>query len=378
MFGIRSFVILFGALLASLLSALVIESPASSEAMLPEGFVQEMVAEGLSSPTTMAFLPDGRLLVAEQRGKLRLVEDGGASSVALDLSGIIDSRGERGLLGVALDPAFARNGHVYLYFTRKAAGRKPAHNRVMRFTLAENRVVGGSGRLVLRLDNLSRAMNHNGGAIHFGGDGRLYVAVGDNANGDNAQSLETLKGKMLRINKDGTIPRDNPFYRSEKVRGKDKAIWARGLRNPFSFAVQPGSGAIFINDVGQKTWEEINRGKAGANYGWPRFEGPEKNRRFAPPVFAYRHGEGSTTGCAITGGAFYNPQTGQFPAEYTGDYFFADFCSGWIRRYDPSSGKVASFAEGLSFPVDLKVGPNGSLYYLERGSDSVVEIKYTG
>lgn len=250
----------------------------------------------------------------------------------------------------------------------------------MRFTLAENRVVGGSGRLVLRLDNLTSAMNHNGGAIHFGRDGRLYIAVGDNANGDNAQSLKNLKGKMLRINKNGTIPRDNPFYKDKRARGKDKAIWARGLRNPFSFAVRPGSGDIFINDVGQKTWEEINLGRRGANYGWPAFEGPENSRRFAPPVFAYRHGSGSTTGCAITGGAFYVPQTPQFPEEYVGDYFFADFCSGWIRRYDPSDGTVEPFAQGLSFPVSLEAGPDGALYYLERGasSGSLSRIRYEG
>ena len=113
---------------------------------------------------------------------------------------------------------------------------------------------------------------------------------------------------MLRINKDGTIPRDNPYYESDRVVGKNKAIWARGLRNPYSFAVQPGTGRIHINDVGGQTWEEINRGVKGANYGWPIKEGPESAAAYVPPIFAYKHGSTSTTGCAITGGTFYNPQ----------------------------------------------------------------------
>lgn len=377
MFGIRSFVVFFGVFVAGLVSVLAAGQPASGAATLPEGFTESRVAGGLSSPTAMAFLPDGGILVAQQGGALRIIRGGQLlEPPALGLR--VDARGERGLLGVAVDPAFSQTGHIFVYYTQRGARRVPPHNRIVRFTLSGNRVAPRSGRVILRLNNLNRATNHNGGAIHFGRDGKLYVAVGDNANGANAQSFKTLKGKMLRINKNGSIPRTNPFYRNKKIRGKHKAIWALGLRNPFSFAVQPGSGAIFINDVGQKRWEEINRGKARANYGWPRFEGPERNRRFTPPVFAYRHGEGPTTGCAITGGAFYNPQTGQFPAQYVGDYFFADFCSGWIRAYDPATKRVEPFAQGLSFPVDLKVGPEGSLYYLERGSGSVVKIEHTG
>lgn len=381
MFGIRAFVVSLGVILAGAVSVLAVEAPASGETMSPGGFVRETVAEGLSAPTAMAFTPDGRLLVAEQRGKLRVVEGDGTASVALDLSGVVDVRGERGLLGVAVDPAFGRNGHVYVYFTRKAQARIPAHNRIVRFTLRGDSVVPRSARPVFRLDNLSRAINHNGGAIHFGKDGRLYVAVGDNANRNspdrnNAQSLRNLKGKMLRISKNGSIPGDNPFFR--RAVGKNRAIWALGLRNPFSFAVRPGTGAIFINDVGGGTWEEINRGMRGKNYGWPVFEGPERSRRYAPPVFAYRHGDGPTTGCAITGGAFYAPRTPRFPDEYIGDYFFSDFCNGWIRRYDPASKRVESFAQGLSFPVDLKSGPDGHLYVLERGTGSVGRFAYTG
>jgi len=202
------------------------------------------------------------------------------------------------------------------------------------------------------------------------------VAVGDNANADNAQSLRNLKGKMVRINKDGTIPRDNPFYK--KAAGTNRAIWALGLRNPFSFAIQPHKGKVFINDVGEQTWEEINRGAAGANYGWPRYEGPESNRRYRNPVFAYRHGTTKATGCAITGGAFYNPTTTQYPSGYVGDYFFADLCSGWIRRLDSATGEVSGFAAGLDSPVALEVSKGGGLYYLSRGGGLVGKFRYTG
>ncbi len=136
--------------------------------------------------------------------------------------------------------------------------------------------------------------------------------------------------------------------------------------------MQPGTGRIFINDVGAATYEEINDGIKGANYGWPVHEGPETDPKYTSPLFAYQHGNTATTGCAIAGGTFYNPTSVQFPPEYEGDYFFADLCSGWIRRldYDPSTGLyagVSGFATGLPNPVDLQVGPDGALYYLARG-----------
>jgi glucose/arabinose dehydrogenase len=369
-------------LLASAVAVLAFPARSARGApTLPPDFARSQVVGGLAGPTAMEFAPDGRLFVAEQRGTLRAVTAGGTLATALDISGRVDSAGERGLLGVAFDPGFSNNRHVYLHYTQKATDSTPAHNRVVRFTLSGDTVVAGSGKLILRLNNLSTAKNHNGGAIHFGKDGRLYVAVGDNANGDNAQSLRNLKGKMLRINKDGTIPTSNPFY--AKASGKNRAIWARGLRNPFKFAVKPGTGTIFINDVGQQTWEEINRGAPGANYGWPRHEGPESARSYVPPIFAYRHdGDPATTGCSITGGAFYNPTTVRFPRGHVGDYFFADFCSGWIRRYDPATDRAVGFATGLDRPVDLKVGNDGSLYYLTRGAGvdtgSISEVRYTG
>jgi glucose/arabinose dehydrogenase len=365
------------ALLASVAAVLAFSADsARGAAMLPPNFARSQVVGGLASPTAMEFAPDGRLFVAEQRGTLRVVKAGGNLATFLDISGRVHSAGERGLLGIAFDPAFSNNHYVYLYYTQQATGTTPAHNRVIRVTARGDRAVAGSKKLIFRLDNLSSATNHNGGAIHFGKDGKLYVAVGDNANSDNAQSLRNLKGKILRINKDGTIPRYNPFYK--RATGRNRTIWALGLRNPFSFAIQPHTGKVFINDVGEQTWEEIDRGAAGANYGWPRYEGPESDPKYRNPVFAYRHGSTKSTGCAITGGAFYDPTTRQFPSGYVGDYFFADLCSGWIRRLDAATGEVTGFATGLSMPVALEVSKGGGLYYLNRGAGSVGKFRYTG
>ena len=366
------------ALLASVAAVLAFSAnSAQGAATLPPNFARSQVVGGLASPTAMEFAPDDRLFVAEQRGTLRVVKAGGKLATFLDISSRVDSAGERGLLGVAFDPSFSSNHYVFLYYTQRATGTTPAHNRVIRVTARGDKSVTGSEKLIIRLNNLSSATNHNGGAIHFGKDGKLYVAVGDNANGGNAQSLRTLKGKMLRINKDGTIPRFNPFYK--RATGTNRAIWALGLRNPFSFAIQPHTGEMFINDVGEQSWEEINRGAAGANYGWPRYEGPESDPKYRSPVFAYGHGSTKATGCAITGGAFYNPPAKQFPNGYVGDYFFADFCSGWIRRLDAATGDVSGFATGLSMPVALEVSKGGGLYYLSRGgAGSVGRIRYAG
>jgi glucose/arabinose dehydrogenase len=341
----------------------------ANAATLPTGFVETQIASGLASPTAMDFAPDGRIFVCLQGGNLRVVKNG-ALLPAPFLTLTVDSSGERGLLGVAFDPSFATNNFVYVYYTVPGS---PAHNRVSRFTANGDVAVAGSEMVLLNLDNLSSATNHNGGAIHFGPDGKLYVAVGENANGANSQTLTNLLGKVLRLNSDGTIPSDNPFFNTAGAR---KEIWALGLRNPFTFAFQPGTGRLFINDVGQSTWEEINDGIAGSNYGWPTTEGFTSDPNFRSPLFEYGHGSSSTTGCAIVGGGFYNPSVVQFPASFVGKYFFADLCTGWVRLFDPSNDTAADFASGISNPVDLKVATDGSLYYLSIGSAAVFRIQF--
>jgi uncharacterized protein (TIGR03437 family) len=352
------------------LCLLTVVSLRLNAATLPTGFIETQIS-GISSPTAMEFAPDGRLFVCQQGGQLRVIKNGALLPTPfVTLS--VDPGGERGLLGVAFDPNFATNNFVYVYYTVPTV---PRHNRVSRFTANGDIAVPGSEFIVLELDNLSGATNHNGGAIHFGPDGKLYVAVGENATGSNSQTLSNLLGKMLRINSDGTIPSDNPFF--DTATGNNRAIWALGLRNPFTFAFQPGSGRMFINDVGQSTWEEINDGIAGSNYGWPSTEGVTSNPSFRSPLFVYGHGNSATTGCAIAGGAFYNPPTVMFPASFVGKYFFADLCSGWIRVFDPATGTASGFATGIANPVDLKVASEGSLYYLSIGSSSVFRVQFS-
>jgi glucose/arabinose dehydrogenase len=344
---------------------------AARAATLPPGFTETQFAAGLSAPTAMEFAPDGRLFVCQQGGSLRVIENGTLLSTPF-VSLTVDSAGERGLLGVTFDPNFAANHFVYVYYTVPG---NPPHNRVSRFTANGNVAVAGSETVILELNNLSTATNHNGGAIHFGPDGKLYIAVGENATSSNSQTLANLLGKMLRINADGSIPTDNPFYNT--ATGINRAIWALGLRNPFTFAFQPGTSRLFINDVGQNTWEEINDGIAGSNYGWPNTEGPTSDPNFRSPLFWYGHGSTSTTGCAIVGGGFYNPATVKFPASYIGKYFFADLCTGWVRVMDPANNTAADFASGISNPVDLKVGADGNLYYLARGVSAVFRVTFS-
>jgi len=342
-------------------------------ASLPAGFTESQYGSNLTpgSPTAMAFSPDGRLFVCLQGGQLRVISNGTLLPTPF-VTVTTTSTGERGLLGVTFDPNFSSNQFIYVYYTVPGS---PAHNRVSRFTANGNVAAPGSETVILELDNLSGATNHNGGAIHFGPDGKLYVAVGENANAAHAQSLNNRLGKVLRINSDGTIPSDNPTTFpgiAGSPAGANRSIWAVGLRNPYTFAFQPGTARMFINDVGQSAWEEINDGIVGSNYGWPNCEGDcsPPNANFRDPLFQYGHG--GSGGCAIVGGAFYNPPVNQLPAFYTGKYFFGDLCSGWIRLMDPSTNTASDFATGLSTLVDLKIGPDGALYYLVRGGGGQV------
>ena len=169
---------------------------------------------------------------------------------------------------------------------------------------------------------------------------------------------------MLRINVDGSIPTDNPFY--GQAAGKYRSIWAIGFRNPYTWSFD-ATGRMLIADVGLATWEELNQGVAGGNYGWPAVEGIAHDPRFIDPVYVYLHGDGVDRGCAVIGAAFANPGVSTFPRSYDGKFFFSDHCNGWIKTYDPTTGAVATFATtGIASPTHLQFGPDGSLYYLSR------------
>src|SRR5262245_1307370 len=371
---------------------------------LPAGFTEALVTtnSNLSSPTAMEISPTGQIWVLEQGGRAKLVRGDGTTHTALTLT--VDSAGERGLLGIAFDPAYDGAGpntdFVYLYYTTpRASGTDPANNRFTVSNAGTTTPTLGSEQLIRELppededNNLATDgdTNHNGGAIHFGPDGKLYSAVGDHNYDTSPQSSHVSQitsipfGKMLRINPDGSNPTDNPFYNGSATNWEG-AIWAMGLRNPYTFAFQPGTGTMFINDVAESAWEEINFGEKGVNYGWagstsPLWEGfespPPSWANYRDPIMAYDHSNSlpSPAGVAITGGAFY-PANSQFGSAYAGKYFFADFGANFIRVFDSASpGSVGTpdtstgFASALTTggPVDLKVDAAGSLYYLARG-----------
>jgi glucose/arabinose dehydrogenase len=336
-------------------------------ATLPTGFT-ETTFTGFSSPTSMEVAPDGRILVCQQTGALRLIKNDVVQTTPV-LTLTVDSNGERGLLGVTVDPNFSQNNYIYVYYTVPS----PAHNRLSRFTMNGDTAPLSSELVLLNLDNLSTATNHNGGSLHFGSDGKIYIAVGDNATSGHAQDLSSLFGKILRLNSDGSIPADNPFINTPGARHE---IWALGLRNPFTFATRTQSPSIFINDVGENTYEEINSGASGKNYGWPFCEGPcnPMNPLYTDPVYWYPH----NPACAITGGDFYNPPVQPFPSTYLNQYFFSDYCAGWIHRIDPNTHVETDFATGIAAPVDIQIGFDGNLYYLAYSGGLVSRVTYTG
>lgn len=326
---------------------------------MPAGVSRTVYARGLRGQSpAMAFAPDGRLFICEQSGALRVVKNGVLLSTPF-VTVPTTAAGERGLLGVAFHPRFQSNGYVYVYYTSASGG---AHNRISRFTANGDVAVPGSEVVIADLPPLSSAQNHNGGALHFGPDERLYVAVGDNADGTRAPDVSSLFGKILRYTDTGGIPADNPYANSP--------VWARGLRNPFTFAFDPANAVMFINDVGQGAWEEINRGKAGANYGWPATEGASGtggSSGYEAPVYTYGHSSNASlvTGFAIVGSAFYRPATFNFPQAWAGHYFFGDYVNGWVNRLDPNNGNaVYAFARFNGYMTDLAVGPDGALYVL--------------
>ena len=374
-------------------------------------FTDALVAGGVAAPTAVAPLPDGRAVVLQKAGVVRIVRDGVLQpNPALTVTVCADS--ERGLLGFEADPYFAANGIVYVYYTRPAAGAAGGCvNRVSRFTMADD-VINPASEVVL-LDNIgSPAGNHNGGDVNVGNDGFLYVSVGDGGcdprgdsgcagSNDAAQDLSLLNGKILRVNRlDGSPALGNPFLGAGtaqcQFRGNTSAtptstcqeIYAYGLRNPWRLAFDPNTGAtrFHINDVGQNTREEVNVGAAGANYGWPSREGqcaqgvnppcPGPSAEITQPIADYQHGVVGG-GEYITGGAFV--PNGAWGSEYDGGYLFADgapgtiflrTAAGTVAFRAPFATSVAGISD-IAFVMDAGVW---SLYYVLTGSGEIRKI----
>lgn len=336
---------------------------------VPDGFEVRTVATGLSGATALDVLPDGRILICEQIGAVRVVQDG----QLLDEPFVtlpVESYWERGVIGVTVHPEFPAKPYVYICWV---AEDPYPHHRVSRFTADGNVAVPTSEKVLIVGDDQRKMggkvpAGHQGGALHFGPDGKLYLGIGEQTAGSPSQELDTFLGKILRLNADGSIPHDNPFV--DQTVGKYQAIWARGLRNPFTFSFDPLSGAMLINDVGGE-FEEINLGRSGGNYGWPVVDhGPTDDSRFLGPIHWYPQS-------SVNGGDF-SPHDSNWPAHLRGRYFFADFVHGWIKSLDPAHPQKAQlFSSGLRRPVDLRFAADGSLYVLLRNA-WVIDEKFEG
>jgi len=316
-----------------------------------DGIVLTEVASGLERPVQLLDAPgDPRLFIVEQRGRIRVLSGGQLQETPyLDVSSQLSGSNEQGLLGLAFHPDFQSNGFAYVNYTDGSGD-----TRVVRYT---ERADGlsldpASAKEILFVDQPFG--NHNAGQLLFGPDGMLYIPLGDGgSSGDpqgNGQNLDTLLGAILRIDVNGgdpyAIPPDNPFASG----GGRPEIWASGVRNPWHNDIDAEGGFIYVADVGQNTWEEVNvvpLNEAGVNYGWNIVEGPEcfqgsgcDRTGLWDPVISYDHGDG----CSITGGHVYR---GQALPDLLGVYFYSDFCDGWLRsfRWDPDQGTAVDQRE---------------------------------
>jgi glucose/arabinose dehydrogenase len=335
-------------------------------------FVSETLIAGLTEPTAIKFLPDGRMLILSRYGTIQQVQPG-ASAVDptpfMTVTNVDTDQGERGLTGIALDPSFNTNHFFYLFYTAAT----PLRDRVSRFTM-----VGSTGsaasELVVWQDDVTSPLWHHGGDVQIGPDGKLYISIGDGFDrGNEVQPLTSYRGKILRVNVDGTIPTDNPFYDGAGP-NKDE-IWARGLRNPYRFSFDSATGDMYIGDVGANdpatSIEEVNRWKfgtpAGLNFGWPICQGSCTTAGMTNPLFSYPHAGRDS---CITGGFVYHG--GNYPSEYQGSYFYADYVQNWIKRLTLDASGNLTGNVNFEPSTGASDGPYGEIVYLTQGPDGAV------
>lgn len=384
----------------------------------PEGLVDDRLI-GIAGPTDLAFTPDGRMLITGQAGTLHVLGEGASEAVtALELGARTCTDNSRGLLGVEVDPNFASTKAIYLFYTFTATGACPDSspdspvNRVSRFVLGDDNVIAASSEQLV-LDGIPSPHGHNGGDLVVDPAGFIFASVGDGfcdladptrcrAQNTNARSLALPLGKVLRVRLDGSVPADNPFVAVSGSRrcaaptgpqpgnGPCQETWVTGLRNPFRIARRPSDGAVFINDVGQAHWEEINIAFPRADFGWNLREGPcvaESDTNcpppppgFTDPTYSYPH----TDGCrSITGGTF---APTAWPAPYGGSYLFADFVCGSIFRLVDTNGTFSRqpliTGLGSSSAVSMITGPfegGQAVYYTTYANGGEVHrLQHTG
>ena len=316
-------------------------------------FTVQAVATNLQVPWSMAFAPDGRLFVTERPGRVRILDlASGRSDLALTLDDVF-TESEAGLLGLALDPDFAQTRLVYLYYSaRRSSGG--AVNRVVRYREAGSTL----GQPAVLLDNIPAAAIHDGGRLRFGPDGLLYITAGDAANAALAQDLGSLAGKILRLNRDGSTPRTNPF---------SSPIYSYGHRNPQGLDWHPATGDLWASEHGNIGNDEINVIEAGANFGWPAIQGSQTMAGMRTPVSFYN------PAIAPSGASFYR---GQRFARFVNNLFVGTLRGTHLLRLtiDPASPRRLAAEERLlegSFGRlrDVIPGPDGLLYLATNNRD---------
>lgn len=346
-------------------------------AALPPGFEVTTFADGLDQPIAIEFAPDGRLFVAERHGAVRIIA-GDTVGEALALVDVF-TENENGLLGMALDPQFADNGWVYLYATVSDSEARILRfadptSTVPDFDAAPGLPISGLEMHVVRDHLPTRGTFHSGGGLEFGPDGKLYFSIGDNLIAENGQDMNTLAGKVSRIERDGSAPDDNPF---RTATGQPRSVFALGFRNPFRFCFAP-DGRLFVLDVGSDgdgRREEVNRVRAGDNCGWPLVEGKQPapaDPAFTDPIFEYHDGGAAPVGAVVYSGA-------QFPEAYRGNLFFLEYVLNRLYRLQLDGDRVVQsevFYEGDGGPVDLVQGPDGALYFTELESGRIRRLVY--
>jgi len=340
-----------------------------------------LVVSGLRAPLDLQSVPGDleRLYVVEQGGRIRVVRNGQIAATFLDVASRISSGGERGLLGLAFHPQFATNRRFFVNYTNPAGD-----THISEFRAASPDAADASSERVL-LEVGQPFANHNGGGLAFDNAGRLLIALGDGGSGgdpmNNGQRLDTMLGKLLRIDVDGAqpyaLPADNPFLSRAGARGE---IWAYGLRNPFKIAIDRPTGDLYIGDVGQGAIEEVDvdpgSRRGGLNYGWRLTEGSQcfnpssgcDRAGLTPPVYEYTHSEG----CSITGGVVYRGC--RVPA-LAGTYFFADYCSALVRSLRFANGQATELRDwtsslrGLDSPTSFGLDAAGELYVVDQDGE---------
>jgi len=356
-----------------------VPAPASFD---PNDYALRQIAEGFVEPVFLTHAGDARLFIVEQPGTIRLIENGRILPAPfLDIRQRVNDRAnEQGLLGLAFHPRYAENGYFFVNYTDAEGDTVIARYSV---TSNPNRADPASERIILRLEQ--PYANHNGGDLAFGPDGYLYLGLGDGGSGgdpeNRAQDLQSLLGKLLRLDVDNgdpyAIPADNPFV----TRGDAKPeIWAYGLRNPWRFSFDRASGDLYLADVGQNAYEEVNFQPAGSaggeNYGWRYFEGTHNFRDAAsappdvvPPVAEY----GRDDGCSVTGGYVYR---GAALPELAGVYLFGDYCSGriWSLQRTVGAWQRATFGDTDFNISSFGEDAIGELYVLDHRGGGVYQI----